>query len=234
MKLRALLKSVNSDSLCTAVKWDIIDRYFAWIARSKLKNRHFSIVGNNCFVGGMYHKYGLKYNTPTIWTYIFPDDYLRFLCKLDWYLSQPLEFVKSSRHEMSMQYTKLTGKVYPIGLLGGDVEIHFMHYKTQEEAAVKWTNRLKRFHRENLFIVFSDSEEFRQEHLELFARLPFEHKVFFSAKPQPDFDGTVFVRDYASAPYVFDVTKNRKYEKYFDLTKWLNSEVEKHSYDNGE
>jgi len=221
---KAFIKSINSDGLYTAVKWGVVDRYFAWIPRSKLKNKNFSIIGNNCFVGGMYHKYGLKYNTPTIWTYIFPDDYLRFLVRLDWYLAQPLKFTSFSAHEMSKRFTKLTGKVYPIGLLGGDVEIHFMHYKTQEKAAEKWVSRLKRLCRDNLFFVFSDSEEFCQEHLEKFARLPFKHKVFFSAKPQPDYDETVFVRDYALAPYVFDVTKNRKYEKYFDLTKWLNGE----------
>jgi uncharacterized protein (DUF1919 family) len=170
----------------------------------------------------MYHKYGLRYNTPTIWTYIFPDEYLKFLSKLDWYLSQPLEFVKTSKHTMSKRFTEITGKVYPIGLLGGDVEIHFMHYKTQQEAYTKWNSRRRRLCWDNLFVVFSDSEEFKEQHLADFAGLPFDHKVFISAKPRRSFSGTVFVRDYAAEPYVFDVTRNRKYEKYFDLTKWLN------------
>jgi uncharacterized protein (DUF1919 family) len=217
-----LKESVNPDAIQSAFKWNFLDRYFSSIPRRKLRNKHFSIIGNNCFVGGMYHKYGLKYSSPTIWTYIFPDEYLRFLGKLDWYLAQPLEFIKASKHAMSKRFTQITGKVYPIGLLGGDVEIHFMHYKTQQEAAEKWNNRLKRLCRDNLFVVFSDSEEFKEPQLETFAGLPFEHKVFLSAKPHAGFDGIVFVKDYASAPYVFDVTRNRKYEKYFDLTRWLN------------
>lgn len=222
MNLKYLKESVNTDSIQSTVKWSFIDRYFSSIARRKLRNKHFSIIGNNCFVGGMYHKYGLRYNTPTIWTYIFPDEYLQFLGKLDWYLAQPLTFIKESKHEMSKRYTQITGKVYPIGLLGGDVEIHFMHYKTEQEAAEKWNSRLKRLDWGNLFVVFSDSEEFREPHLEAFAELPFEHKLFLSAKPRAGFSGTVFVRDYASAPFVYDVTKNRKYEKYLDLTRWLN------------
>lgn len=224
MNWKYLKESLNPDAIQSAFKWKMLDRYFSSIPRRKLKNTHFSIIGNNCFVGGMYHKYGLKYSSPTIWTYIFPDEYLRFLSKLDWYLAQPLEFIKASKHAMSKRFTQITGKVYPIGLLGGDVEIHFMHYKTQQEAAEKWNSRLKRLCRDNLFVVFSDSEEFQEPQLEEFAGLPFEHKVFFSAKPRAGFAGTVFVRDYASAPYVFDVTRNRKYEKYLDLTRWLNGQ----------
>jgi uncharacterized protein (DUF1919 family) len=223
-ELEITLISVNMDSIQSALKWSFVDRFFSWIPRSKLRNTRFSIIGNNCFVGGMYHKYGLKYSSPTIWTYIFPDEYLRFLGNLDWYLTQPMQFIETSKHEVSKRYTQLTGRVYPIGLLGGDVEIHFMHYKTPEEAAEKWGMRLRRLCRDNLFVVFSDSEEFEEKHLERFAVLPFEHKVFFSAKPRFDFPGTVFVRDYAGAPYIFDVTRNRRYEKYFDLTRWLNGE----------
>jgi uncharacterized protein (DUF1919 family) len=219
-----LKETVSPDSIQSAVKWNFIDKYFSVIPRRKLTNRHFSIIGNNCFVGGMYHKYGLKYSSPTIWTYIFPDEYLQFLSKLEWYLAQPLEFIKESKHTMSKRFTQVTGKAYPIGLLGGNVEIHFMHYKTQQEAAEKWNNRLKRLCPANLFVVFSDSEEFKEPHLEAFAKLPFEHKVFLSAKPRTGFAGTIFVKDYASEPYVFDVTRNRKYEKYFDLTRWLNGQ----------
>jgi uncharacterized protein (DUF1919 family) len=224
LNFKSLVKSINSDNLQSTVKWSFLDRYFSWVPRRQLKNRGFSIIGNNCFVGGMYHKYGLKYSSPTIWTYIFPDEYLRFLANLDWYLSQPLEFVETSKHAMSKRFTELTGKTYPVGLLGGDVEVHFMHYRTRKEATEKWNSRLKRFCMDNLFVVFSDSEEFKEPQLEAFAQLPYAHKVFLSAKPRTGFDGTVFVKDYASKPYVFDVTRNRKYEKYFDLTRWLNGQ----------
>jgi uncharacterized protein (DUF1919 family) len=224
LNIKTLIKSINYDTLQSVIKWDFIDKYFAWFYRSKLKNKQFSIIGNNCFVGGMYHKFGLKYTTPTIWTYIFPDDYLRLLGNLDWYLRQPLEFIKSSNHYVAKQFIQLTGQTYPIGLLGGDVEIHFMHYKAQKEALDKWNSRLQRFNKDNLFVVFSDSEEFKELHLEKFARLPFKHKIFLSSKPRQNFEGTVFVKDYAQAPYVFDVTKNRKYEKYFNLIVWLNGQ----------
>ncbi len=224
MTIRDFLKRITADNIVASIKWDFLDRYLAWLPRSKLKNRNFSIIGNNCFAGGMYHKFGLQYNTPTIWTYIFPDDYIRFLENLDWYLKQPLTFKKETAHELAHEYCRLAGHSYPIGVLGGEVEIHFMHCHTEAEAAEKWVRRAARLNRSNLFVVFSDGAEYHPELLERFERLPYEHKIFFSSKPCPQSKCAVFVRDYLGADRVYDSTKNRKYEKYLDLVKWLNGE----------
>lgn len=221
---RTLLRVLNDDKIESIVKWHFIDRFFFWIPRLKLKNKTFSIIGNNCFAGGIYHKFGLQYSTPTIWTYIFPDDYLRLLEDLDWYLKQPLIFTAKTGHEMAHRHFASTGRRYPIGVLGGDVEIHFMHYYTEAEAQEKWQRRLKRLNRENLFALFSDGEEYRKEHLARFEKLPYRHKIFFSSKPQPNSRCTVFIPDYHGEVHVYDSTRNRRYEKYLDLVKWLNGE----------
>jgi uncharacterized protein (DUF1919 family)/GT2 family glycosyltransferase len=221
--IHAFLKSLNKDKIDSSIKWNFIDKYFSKLVRKKLRNRDFSIIGNNCFAGGMYHKFGLPYNTPTIWTYIYPDDYLKFLENLDWYLKQPLTFKKETAHEMAHLYYEKTKRRYPIGVLG-DIEIHFMHYKTEDEATEKWFRRIKRFNRDNLFVLFSDGEEFREEHFTRFEKLPYLHKVFLSSKPKPNSSCTVFIQDYEKEIYVFDSTRNRRYEKYFDLVKWLNGD----------
>jgi uncharacterized protein (DUF1919 family) len=101
---------------------------------------------------------------------------------------------------------------YPIGVLGDDVEVHFMHYHTEKEALEKWNRRLKRVNLNNLFIVFSDGAEFKEEQLERYEKLPFKHKIFFSSKPYSRYKSTVFVKDYANATHVYDSTHNRKYE----------------------
>ncbi len=212
MNLRAFFKSINRDALESSLKWQFIDRFFCAFQRSKLKNRNFSIIGNNCFAGGMYHKFGLPYNTPTIWTYIFPEDYIRLLENLDWYLKQPLTFKKETSHAMAHKFTEQTSRRYPIGVLGGDVEIHFMHYKTEAEALEKWNRRVKRLNRDNLFVVFSDGAEFNEELLQRYQKLPYEHKIFFSSKPYSNPD-CVFVKDYAEAEHVYDSTRNRRYER---------------------
>jgi uncharacterized protein (DUF1919 family) len=222
LDIKAFLKRLNGDAVESNLKWHFIDRFFSWLPRSKLKNKDFSIIGNNCFTGGIYHKFGLPYNTPTIWTYIYPQDYLRFLENLDWYLKQPLHFKKETDHEMAHRFCTQTHKTFPIGVLG-DIEIHFMHYKTEQEALEKWTRRAKRINMNNLFVVFSDGDEFSEEYLERFEKMPISKKIFFSSKPRSKSKTTIFIRECQDSPVVYDMTKNRKYEKYVDLIKWLNN-----------
>jgi uncharacterized protein (DUF1919 family) len=225
LTIKGFLKAaLNRDTIESTIKWRIVDKFFSAIPRSKLKSKDFSIIGNNCFAGGMYHKFGLPYNTPTIWTYIYPEDYLRLLENLDYYLKQPLTFKTETNHTMAKKHFQMTHRRYPIGVLGSDVEIHFMHYKTEAEAAEKWNRRLKRLNRDNLFFVFSDGEEFSEELLERYQKLPYFHKIFFSCKPYSEVSGNVYVEDYAKEVHVYDSTRNRRYEKYLDLVKWLNKE----------
>jgi uncharacterized protein (DUF1919 family) len=222
MDIKAFLKRINKDAFESYIKWEILDKYFSRFPRSKLKNKDFTIIGNNCFTGGIYHKFGLKYTSPTIWTYIFPEEYLRLIGNLDWYLKQPLTFISETKHFMAQKH--LETHKYPIGLLGGDVEVHFMHCKTEEEALERWNARVKRVNFNNLFVAFSDGAEFTLDHLQKFEKMPYKNKIFFSAKPIGDAKSTVFVRECADSTNVFDSTKNRRYEKYLDLAKWLNGE----------
>jgi uncharacterized protein (DUF1919 family) len=223
VNIPGFLAQINRDNLDARIKYGVIDRFFSSFQRAKLKNKDFSILGNNCFVGGMYHKFGLPYNTPTIWTYIYPEDYLRFLGNLEWYLKQPLKFKTETNHIMAHRYCKITKFNYPIGVLGDDVEVHFMHYRSQSDALNKWNRRTQRLNLNNLFIVFSDGSEFKEGMVERYEKLPFKHKIFLSSKPR-DSACTVFVKDYADVTHVYDSTFNRKYEKYIDLIKWLNCE----------
>jgi uncharacterized protein (DUF1919 family) len=142
------------------------------------------------------------------------------------YLKQPLQFTKNSKYpQQTQQLRELLRRDYPIGVLGSDIEIHFLHYNTEEEAYEKWMRRAKRVNLNKLFVVFSDAEEgFNEGLLGRYEQLPFKNKVFFSSKPLPHFKSAVFVADYAKKTRVADSTRNRKYEKYFDLVKWLNGE----------
>jgi uncharacterized protein (DUF1919 family) len=218
------IKGYNIDFAAT-LKWRFIDTFFSRLERSKLKNKNFSIIGNNCVTGGIYHKFKMEFSSPTIWSSFYPEEYIKFLEKLEWYIKQPLEFTSTTKHPSAQRKMELTKRNYPIGVLGKDVEIHFVHYHTEQEALEKWTRRAKRINLNNLFIIFSDEgQEFKEELLERFEKLPFAHKVFLSSKPRSDYKSVVYVKDYAKAPCVCDSTRNRKYEKYFDLVKWLNCE----------
>ncbi len=197
------------------------ERIIAPYERVKIKNKDFTIIGNNCVAAWIYKKIGLPYSTPTVGLFFFSDDYIKFLENFECYIKQPLKFVKASKHPEAN--LNLNAKRYPIGVLGDDVEIHFLHYRDEHEAANKWTERTKRINLQNLFFIYSDRDGFKEEYLVRYEKLPFENKIFLSSKPRKEHDWIVFIRDYAGEPEVgkFD---NREYEKYIDVIKWLNGE----------
>ena len=199
------------------------DKYFSWLPRMRLKNKDFSLICNNCVAGGIYHKLGLPYTTPTVGLFFFAEDYIKFLENLQYYLLQPLKFKDYSVHPEANKLRQT--KRYPIGVLGNNVEVHFLHYKNEAEAAAKWKRRLSRLNIANLYFIFSDAEaDFTEDLLFRYERLPFEHKIFLSSKPRSNYKCAVFVREYANSGRVGDSTRSRKYEKNIDVIRWLNGE----------
>ncbi len=230
MDIISFIKTLNRDCLETKLKWGFIDKYFSGYQRSKLKNKNFSVICNNCVAGGIYHKLGLPYTSPTVGLFFFSEDYIRFLEGFQHYVKQPLSFKTSSVHDSANELRKNT-RAYPIGTLD-DIEVHFLHYQSEQEATEKWHRRVGRINFDNLFFLYSDGGggaagaggyDFSEEYLERYDRLPFEHKLFFSSKPRVG-RSVVFIREYAREGFVGNSICNRKYERYINLIKWLNGE----------
>ena len=56
--------------------------------KNKLNSIDFSIISNNCFAGIVYQHFNLQYNTPTVGLYFYPDEYIKFCKKFDYYIGQ--------------------------------------------------------------------------------------------------------------------------------------------------
>ncbi len=159
-------------------------KYNQWKERKKLKCTDFTIISNNCWAGtAVYQPFGLKYNTPTVGLFIMDEDYMRMLENLKYYLSQNLRFIASKD---SKYYDKISnnGKkevTYPIALLGDDVEIHFLHYHSQEEAEQKWQRRCKRINKNRLLVKMSlrDNGYNKDEMVNRFLKLNYLYKICF-------------------------------------------------------
>lgn len=166
----------------------------------------------------------MEYTSPTVGLIFYPDDYICFLENLADYINRPLKFVPTSKHKSAKGL--LEKKPYPIGVLADEVEIHFVHYKSEYEANEKWVRRAKRLNFAKLFFMFSDKfeekGEFKEEYLVRYTKLPYEHKVFFSSKPRDPSDTVVYVQDFKNAEQVGNMLLHREYEKYFDVVTWLN------------
>ena len=150
---------------------DILLKIYLPYQRSRLKNKTFSLMCNNCNGGFLLHDLALPFLSPTINLYIPPRDFVRLMGDLDKYLH--LSFVE-----------KQTQQPYPVGMLG-DVEIHFVHYRSFEEGVRKWSERATRLRMDNIFVMMTERDGCTLEDLQAFDALPYRNKVVFTYKTYP-------------------------------------------------
>lgn len=200
--------------------------YEQWQKRRKLRFTDFSIISNNCWAGtAVYQPFGLKYNTPTVGIFFMDEDYIRFLENLEWYLKQPPVFIHSKE---SKYYDKISGGdkksvTYPIATIGEDVELHFLHYHSKEEALSKWLRRAKRVNFDRLLVKMSlrDSGYDRMAMLKRFCTLPYKNKICFSPIQYPS-PMVIYVPELETLNLVGgDETESTL--RQLDITKVLNS-----------
>ncbi len=141
-----------------------------------LKNKNFVIISNNCWGGALYQWYKRSYNSPFIGMFIYGPCYLKLLSNFEYYMQQKLQFVTASHYPDR-------AATYPIAKLG-DIEIHFTHYNSVEEAKTKWERRTARMLSEtnidDYYFKICDRERVTKEHILEFHKLPYKNKISFA------------------------------------------------------
>ena len=151
---------------------------------NRVHNNDICIISNNCWAGDVYEALNLKYNTPFIGLFVNAPCYVKLLNDFEFYLSSELTFKADSKYDIK-------GINYPIGVLK-DIEIHFLHYKTKEEAFSKWNRRKSRMPKNiNNYHYKMDDRDFgtKQEILD-FHSLSFPNKISFT-KAKYDYKNNV-------------------------------------------
>ncbi|MDA7558640.1 DUF1919 domain-containing protein [Flavobacteriaceae bacterium] len=186
----------------------------------QIKNKEFTIICNNCWAGQIYQKLDIPYLTPTVGLFFYLPCYIKFLENFDFYLKENLIFIKISKYDLANSNRE--SNWYPIAKID-DVEIHFLHYKTEEEADNKWNNRKNRINRENFLVVGSERDLCDESIIRRFQKLPFKNKVFFTANKYNNDASLIHIKDYEKQGVVGDIyTENDVIHKYFNIFKWLN------------
>lgn len=181
MVIYASERSINS--LSQKIKEDIKQRRL----RTKLKQREFTLISNNCWGGFIYQKYGLKYRTPTIGLFILGHDFVKLARDWRYYFDQRLEFI--SWECATYHYALKEVSPFPVAILG-DIEIYFMHYHSEQEAAEKWNRRIERIIPERMVFKLSQREVCSRDDIEKFIELPLLHKICFAHDNVP---GTIYI-----------------------------------------
>ena len=168
---------------------------FAKYRRNKLKCTDFTIISNNCWGGSCYESYDLKKMSPTVGMFFMPDDYLKFVKNIQYYLNCPLKFIKieESKHKEVLGRHSTWGK-YLIGCLD-DVEVHLLHYHDEQLALIKWTERVKRVNFDRLIVKMNDNNGATLEHIKAFMDIPIKNKLCFVSKEEfCSVEGVVFIK----------------------------------------
>lgn len=194
----------------------------------ELMDEKFCIIANNCWGAEVYKYKQLPFNTPFIGLFLYPECYLKLLGNFEKNVKSDLRFTTRSKH-------LATTPAYPVGLLEDDIEIHFLHYKTVDEAREKWNKRLNRIpaNDDNLFFKFDDRDGCTSSQLETFHQLPFRNKISFSIASHPHLTSNVRVIRAKGQTMVHDgLALFAVSIKYFDLNAWLNREGVKTTFTN--
>ena len=152
--------------------------------RLRLKNQHFTVISNNCIAGCVLHDLGQRFYTPTVNLYIPFPDYTKFLQNLRHYVWAEIEDITSSL------------STCPIGLVGGEIKVYFLHYKTFDDAKEAWCRRRERIDWENLYVVLVERDGCTADDLKEFDSLPYPNKIAFTHKKYPFIKSSFCIKGY--------------------------------------
>ncbi len=204
-----------------------VARYNKKISK-KLKNANPSIISSNCIGGIIYHDLGLKFDSPTINLMFRPDEFLLFCENME-------GFLKATPKEI--QYDECR---YPVGELtyhDSTIKLFFMHYKTFDEALVKWEERKQRIDFGNIFIIWEIASEHGpdKELLDRFLNLKYKNKVLITGERCSSNDESIFKvklydEKYFSGKILTYTRKGFSKKRYlndFDFVEFLNTGIVK-------
>lgn len=164
-----------------------------------------SVITTNCFAGLIMQDLHLEYCSPTLGLYFMYPDYIEFLQHLEYYLKEAkIEFLDQSRYPLANERREHVKEWYPIGILGGKVEIQFLHYHSEEEAAEKWYRRASRVNMNDLLVIGMDQNLCTPKDIEAFDALPYERKIMFSTHNMPHLKSNVYMPEFADQGQVGD------------------------------
>lgn len=189
-----------------------------------IAGKPFTLISNNCWGAHVYQVMEVPYRTPFVGLFIPPEGYLTLVENFSDFIRAPLTFVQESRSPALNQWRKAERLTYPIGRLGGEVEINFQHYASEAEAAEKWRRRCERIVPDSArwFFKFDDRDDADAEQIEAFCGLPLANKVCFTATAY-SCDTVVVAAEPGRAHVPDGVTLSKISPRYFNTMQWLSS-----------
>lgn len=191
-------------------------RLYLDIKRKKLKNKNPTVFSANCNGAMILHDMQCRYNSPFVNLFVTPVDFLKFL-------KEPEKYLNAEPVEISSTLP------FPVGTVE-DITVYYMHYKTFDEAKLKWVERSKRVDMDNLFVMMTDKNGCTEKDIAEFDKLPYQNKVVFTHKPYPQYKSTYYIKGFENYKEVGVLSDDkpgffkRRWLDDFDYVKFLNGE----------
>lgn len=182
-------------------------RYKRMFVKSSI-NR--TIICNNCLGGVVSSDFGLRFCSPFVNLWIPTNHYIEILNDI------------ASLNEYPIQNITKQDGAYPVGLLNNKWELHFMHYKSFEEAVAKWTQRIKRMDIENMYVICVETHSATYEDMVNFDKLPFKNKITITHKSYPEIKSSVTIKNYDGLNINGEILKpsNKWGMRLYDQINW--------------
>ena len=194
-------------------------RIAARLTQRRVTNRDFTIISNDCFGGMAYEELAMRYNSPFVGLFVVPEDYMQLLRNLRATCAVPICFKSESRHRPINEWREVIRRAYPIGVLRDEIEIHFLHYGSREEAEAKWVRRAARINWDNLLVKICWHDDARMESwLREFDTMPFLRKLALVPPESPALRSSVALRNYSTD----GTAQYWMAHRHFDVAEWIN------------
>ena len=186
-----------------------------------LGNNAFTVVSNNCWGAHIYIKSGRAFTTPFVGLYLMPHSYLSLLRSWNELIHEPVVFVKESSDPLVEKIRRARSHNWPIGRIGTDVEIQFLHYSSNIDAHEKWKRRVDRMTCDpnRIFFKFDDRDGATEDQLSEFSEMPHRNKVVFTSSSKAGIGRVVIPNCIESVPDGLELSKISY--KYFDACAWI-------------
>lgn len=197
------------------------EKKFLSSLRQRNTNLTPSIIFNNCIAGIIYHNLGLPFNSPTINLSIPGNDYLSFVKNIEYYASCELVETPSDN---SFPMGKLVSK----DSSHQDISLHFLHYKTFEQAHEKWTKRFSRIDYNNIYYIWEFyDDQYDVGLIKEFDSLPLK-KIALLHRDIPEIKHSFVISCYKEGKPVGKIFEHngisgKRFLDEFDYTSFLNS-----------
>lgn len=222
---------MNINNNCITIRWNkwLRKNIIAPKMRTQLQKHEITILCNNCIGGFVLHDLGLRFDTPTINMFFHDLDFFDFVEHFDYYIQQPLIQIQNPQYDTN-------APDYPVAILQGgnqyrDLELHFLHYNSFEEANAKWKSRKSRIHPQNMYVIWTFMGMPRDEGLYLRAQnLPIKNKVIFvnHSVEQDKYPDFYYIKGFENQIGTgqlgeFMNLMGKRYYDQFDFVKWINN-----------